>query len=524
MAERLASQEEFNKRVNPYSLTTVGVKAADAATFGYLPQIINYMNPKVPVEAARKIIDAAADENPTAAKVGTGLGYTYDAALAATGVGALASGLGVGGAAAPTIYATRLGLAPGAAPAATNVLARAGQLIGPAATRANIWGLTKAGAGAAVKVGKPTLGLATAASIPAAASYMLGADADAQRGGSLPESKNAPASKQLDIDTSQYSWPSPEAEQQFKLSMAAYNKSLQRGGDGPTMLNRDAAVAGTDSVAAQYWGQIHNADGSLKPGITPAMEARARLAVEYDAKSKAMGDNTRVAVPLDAFPGGEAGARLWQNQYGEASGLAATNGNVPVRLADAISSPQVMGAAQQFAQAQAQAGASDAQRRAPVSFSQVMDMYEEAFPGNVGGPRTPDQRAADVERDYRERVQARENAIDAQYIGLGKQVGITDPNVAIALGRGGQFTRGFMDTMLGQQQGPPATPRTPSAKDIVLMDERTLLTDMARAIEQMPDGPEKERRAAVLEARSKRFLELVATGDAPLITPGVPIE
>lgn len=522
MAERLASQEEFNKRVNPYSLTTVGVKAADAATFGYLPQIINYMNPKVPVEAARKIIDAAADENPTAAKIGTGLGYTYDAALAATGVGALASGLGVGGAAAPTIYATRLGLAPGAAPAATNVLARAGQLIGPAATRANIWGLTKAGAGAAVKVGKPALGLATAASIPAAASYMLGADSDAQRGGSLPESKDAPTSRQLDVDTSQYVWPSPEAEQQFKRSMAAYNKSLRSDGAGPTMLNRDA-VAGGDSVAAQYWRQIHNADGSLKPGITPAMEARARLAVDYDAKSKAMGDNTRVAVPLNAFPGGEAGARLWQNQYGEASNLAATN-NVPVRLADAISSPQVMSAAQQFAQAQAQAGASEVQRRAPVSFSQVMDMYEEAFPGNVGGPRTPDQRAADVERDYRERVQAREAAIDAQYIGLGQQVGITDPNVAIALGRGGQFTRGFMDAALGQQQGPPGTPRTPSAKDIILMDERALLTDMARAIEQMPDGPEKERRAAVLEARSKRFLELVATGDAPLINPGVPIE
>lgn len=503
--DKMASQDEFTRKIaespNAPGFTQgflMGMNsgygtANKVATLGITPggvsQLAKFTG--MPEEAARKIDYATAELRPGAYLAGSAVG----------------AGLGMLGAARAGGAAALRGIGNMFAPATTG-------FIGPV-----VPGVTATAARIA-KNNPATTALTAIAGGFGANALGVGQDTTYDKD---------TTGKRVNVDTSQYIWPSPEAEQQFKLSMAAYNKSLQRGGDGPTMLNRDAAAAGTDSVAAQYWGQIHNADGSLKPGITPAMEARARLAVEYDAKSKAMGDNTRVAVPLDAFPGGEAGARLWQNQYGEASNLAAINGNVPVRLADAISSPQVMSAAQQFAQAQAQAGASDAQRRAPVSFSQVMDMYEEAFPGNVGGPRTPDQRAADVERDYRERVQAREAAIDAQYIGLGKQVGITDPNVAIALGRGGQFTRGFMDTMLGQQQGPPGTPRVPTPKDLEYNRQSQVLLREAAIISQMPEGTQQQREAkqqaqAANSAAWELLSRMVFTSDAPLITPGVPIE
>lgn len=500
--DKLASQDEFTKKIaegpNAPGFTQgflIGMNsgygtANKVATLGLMPGGVTSLAAYtgMPEEAARKIDYATAELRPGAYLTGSAVG----------------AGLGMLGAARAGGMAALRGIGNMFAPATTG-------FIGPV-----VPGVTATAA--RIAKNNPATTALTA---------MAGGYGANKLGDWLYPEESQKVGK---IDAKKFPFSAdPAVAKQQQLVLDAMAKASKRDGAGPAMLNRDAAIAGTDSVAAQYWGQIHNADGSLKPGITPAMEARARLAVEYDAKSKAMGDSTRVAVPMDAFPGGEAGARLWQNQYGEASGLAATNNNVPVRLADAISSPQVMGAAQQFAQAQAQAGASEAQRRAPVSFSQVMDMYEEAFPGNVGGPRTPDQRAADVERDYRERVQARESAIDAQYIGLGQQVGITDPNVAIALGRGGQFTRGFMDTMLGQQQGPPGTPRVPTPKDLEYNRQSQVLLREADIIAQMPEGTQQQREAkqqaqAANSAAWELLSRMVFTGDAPLITPGVPIE
>lgn len=182
MAEKFASQDEFNKRVNPYGPTTMFVRAADTATFGYLPTLLNKVT-GIPEEAARKIVDAASEENPTWSKVGTGLGYGYDAALAAAGAGALASAAG------PSAAAVRLGLAaPTAATKATTV----GQMLGPAALRANLGQIARTTGGMAKAAWKPlsTLGAVTGGG--AIANSMFGADTVSQRG---EEPAPAPADK-----------------------------------------------------------------------------------------------------------------------------------------------------------------------------------------------------------------------------------------------------------------------------------------------------------------------------------------
>lgn len=195
MAEKYASQAEFNKQINPYSLTTLGVQAADAATFGHLPKMINWMYPNVPVEAARKMIDASADENPTAAKIGTGLGYGYDATLAAAGTGVVASGLGLGGAAAPSIYATRLGLAaaPEAAAPAVGMVGRTLGMLGPKALAQNAGQIGGAALRAAGSAWKPAATIATMAGLGAGANYLLGADTAEQAGTNEPARPLGPA-------------------------------------------------------------------------------------------------------------------------------------------------------------------------------------------------------------------------------------------------------------------------------------------------------------------------------------------
>lgn len=194
------------------------------------------------------------------------------------------------------------------------------------------------------------------------------------------------------------------------------------------MLDRDAAYSGKASPAQQYWAQIHDPKtGKLVDGITPAMEARARQAIEVEARNPGM----MVAVPEDAFPGGASGAVAWQNQ----PGYDPVKANDPTRAAMA------------------------------VPLDEVFAEYEASYPDNREGPMTSAQYAAAKRGAMQVAAQRREDAYNTEIEGFAKTLGV-DPIVARALDRSGGLTNKTVIDAIQAQQGPARTPRVPTPKDL----------------------------------------------------------
>ena len=492
--DKLATQAQFSEALKkqgaltPTSAFALGMRST--VDKGPLTgSIMNALagNTEVPAEAQRKMSYAAAENNPIAYAGGQVLGAIPAAVdWGLTGVSALGMG------AKALMFGSK-------APAAVS---RASGPVGQ-------W------TSALTTDGKASYLARLAKNYPITASLgaMLAGGAGGAVVGENVKSATAESAKEdQKARLAAYAAENPD----YALAQAAYDRSLKQGGGaGPTVLDR--GMAGTSvtnggrdgmgqGVAPQYWAQIHNPDGSLKPGITPEMEKRARAAVEMDAW--AVNDHLRdpakypnvptYAVPEDAFPGGAAGGAVWQNQFNQYDKLVEANKGQRLALADIAASPEALDAV-----ATPMNGGA-----APGALADIMDSYEAQFPGNEGGSMSD----AQYRVGKRLAQQERQAAQDELNVRLGAQFGITDPTLAAYLGRQGAFTQGMVARNIEAQQG-GSTPDPLKGKDLVIAMELEATNRLAARAEAEKDPAEKKRLQTMVSKAREKLSTMVLTGD-----------
>lgn len=244
-------------------------------------------------------------------------------------------------------------------------------------------------------------------------------------------------------------------------------------------LDRDAALAGTASPAHQYLAQITNPDGSPKEGYTKSQVQWAQMAAQVGDNRNAAGDGVRtlgVALPAQAFPDGEAGLAKFMGAP------AATAAPAPAPASNALKlTPAV------------------------VHFADVMDAYEAQHPGNEGGVWTDAEykEAKSVAAEVRAQQDQQRQAL---WVGLGKQIGITDPEVAVAFGREGGFTRALMDNTLNAQQSRTTTRM--GYRDLAWQQADEDLRVAEAEANRMPAGEAKDAALAQVKMQ-RRQLQLL---------------
>lgn len=274
---------------------------------------------------------------------------------------------------------------------------------------------------------------------------------------------------------------------------------------------RAAMSSGTSPSEAEYqsrsateFRKIYTPDGQLRSGVTPEQELATRAWAAHEAKGLAgqTPERLRDTTIFDpaAFMGNLDPAVV------RAAGGRGVNGMVAVaNAAPTLAAAVEAGPDSQGAPAPMPAGVASA--APPGWLADVMDQYEAAHPGNEGGPLTAEQY-----KQYRREAQydarsAAEQQRQQLWVGLGQQIGITDPQAAIAFGQEGGFTQALMDASLTAQQG-RSTQRM-GYKDLQWQIDAAALQVAQAKVDKMPDGPEKEQQQAIVNVETKRLQGLV---------------